>query len=141
MKRSKLPNIQINPGKGEFRYGSCASIAICSAFNIQYIPFKVICGLLKIGPVNEGLAFHECRKVINLLGKYYKRPIIYIPNEVNLTYGQLLFVQNRSRFLVVFDEHLSYAEDGAIYDSFILESEGGAAQWLLEIPTGWWRIL
>lgn len=115
-----------------FHFGSCSSIAITQAFAITEDILIVICKLLKIKKIDAGLSFFEIKKVVNALSRQKKS--VYTPNYANLTFGQMLIVLNKGVYLVMFDEHLSYAKDGTIYDSFICHDD------LDNIPQGWWKI-
>lgn len=137
-KRPKKKEIVVHPSKEEFKFGNCAAIAICSAFNVPFSALKLITSLIKLD-IRDGLSFFECKKVINMLAK--ANSLIdteYVPNVGNITFKQQLLLFNKGKYITMFSRHISYSENGEIYDSYfagdvIKEYEDA-------IPTGWWKI-
>lgn len=136
-KKKTKPEIVIHPSKENFCFGNCASTAIASAFKIEFKALKLICSLLKID-VDNGMSFFECKKLINLIGENYGIYVTYTPNYGKVTYEQMLFLLNKGKYIAMFDEHLSYSENGEIYDSYFRPPWGNDIK--KEKPTGWWKI-
>lgn len=136
-KKKKKDEIVAHPSKEQFYFGNCASIAICSAFDIPYKALKAITILLKLN-INDGLSFFECKKIINLLSEAYSKHVEYCPNYSNITFQQQLLVLNKETIITMFDGHLSYSENGEIYDSYM--HEDNLAIYLKKCPTGWWKL-
>jgi hypothetical protein len=132
----KVP--KIHRSNIDFHFGNCASIAIAQAFSINEDTLNIVCKLLKIKNHKEGLSFFEIKKVINALSRQYKPE--YTPNYGNLTYGQMLIVLNKGSYLTMFNEHLSFAINGEVYDSYWFPSLSYDVESLQNIPTGWWKI-
>lgn len=130
-------DILVHPSKADerFIFGTCASHAICGAFGLPSIAFRTICKLMKIDYKEEGLTFFEIKRIINILTE---NRCIYIPNISEVTYSQMLFLLPKRKYLVVFDEHLSFCDKGEIFDTFFCG--GNIAKIDERIPTGWWRI-
>lgn len=127
--------VRINPSKDEFKFGGCAPLAICGAFNIQMSIFRLICEFLKIRNYKRGLTFWECKKIINaLLRANNIFTDQYTPNHARITYLQMAILLPKYKYIVLFDHHLSLLENGEIFDSFFMHEK------TLPIPTGWWRI-
>lgn len=133
--KKKKTDIIIHPSKEQFIYGNCASVAICSAFGIEWRAFKTICALMKMD-ISEGLSFFECKKLINRLSSSYDTKIEYIPNYAKVKYYQMLLLLNKGKYIVMFHNHLSYAENGEVFDGYYQGSEKAK----FYIPTGWWKI-
>lgn len=137
----KQPIVSINTSKIDFAYGNCAALAISSAFGLNWMAIKTICKLLKID-YKEGMTFWECKRLINILAKSNHDRIKYHPNLAKLEYWQMITVFNRGKYIPVFDEHLSYLEEGQVYDTFLQEillSPDGK-KFLKTKPIGWWKI-
>src|SRR5688572_2124848 len=101
--------LKILSSKNTFRFGSCAAIAICSAFDCTEQTFRIVCHLLKIKE-EFGLSFFECKKVINALN--LGREVKYVPNKAVVNYPQMAYLLNKGSYIVMFKEHLSFIEDG-----------------------------
>lgn len=133
-----IDSINVHVSREKFSFGNCASIAICQAFDVPYNAFKAICKATKIKSYDDmGLLFSECKKLINLLSSSCQCTSDYIPNKGKITYVQMLLLLNEGKYLVMFDEHLSFSENGEVYDSFFyyLPIDFKQAK-----PTGWWKI-
>jgi len=130
--------IIVHPSKEEFKYGNCAAVAICSAFSVPFTALKLINSLIKLD-IRDGLSFFECKKVINMLAKVNNMlETEYTPNHTNVTFKQMLTLFNRGKYITMFSRHISYSENGEIYDSYF--QEGSMEEYENSIPTGWWRI-
>lgn len=124
----------------DFKYGNCACIAISNAFDLNWTSIKTICKILKID-YNEGLTFWECKKVINLLAENSYKIAIYRPNVAVLEYWQLIALMNKGKYLTVFNEHLSYMENGVLYDTYIsYQLPHEKTEYLKRKFTGYWEI-
>jgi len=119
----------------DFVYGNCVSRALIKAFNINDKIFNAICYAAGIQKPNQGLTYFECKRIINVLCKAYKQKATYYPNYGLVTYGQLAFVLPKSKYIVIFDEHISYLEDDQIFDGWFDKE-----QIMKRKPTGWWEI-
>lgn len=135
MKKTK--ELIIHPSKTEFYFGNCASIAICSAFGIPYIALRTITFMLKLN-INEGLSFFECKEIINLIAKANGKNAEYVPNYTNVTFKQMLLLLNNGKYITMFGNHISYSENGEVYDTYI-DNMGQKEREEL-VPTGWWKI-
>jgi len=133
--RCEPPEAPVKPSLKEFEYGCCATDAICAAFNVPHDVFETICGLIKIKCNNQGFSYNECRRIIGAFCK--KTQYRYIPNTTKVTYCQMLSLVDRYRYLVMFDEHLSYIRGNTIFDSYFYEEKD---YYKKTIPTGWWKI-
>ncbi len=130
-------HIKINKPKEEFKYGSCAIIAISSAFNINRNALVIIMRLLKYKYWAEGLDFYQLKRIINTLD--IGREWTYTPNPADIRYWQLVGLFKDRNIIVMFSEHLSYVEKGEIFDEYIYNSgSAGKKEWINGKPTGWW---
>lgn len=140
--------VDIQPSKQNFYYGNCALIAIAQAFDMPVNALVAVCDALKMNKLGqdykeEGLSFYQCKKIINHLAHSYRCTCTYIPNRSKVTYNQMLLLLNLGKYLTMWDIHLSYAEKGIIYDSY-LHHFGSSTDKDLDItrivPTGWWKV-
>lgn len=135
----KKKEIKIRESKSDFVYGSCATIAIASAFGYPYKAVSTICHAL--GIIDKmGLDFFKCKRVINFISQNGGFKAEYFPNDAKIAYFQLILLR-KEKLIVVFDHHLSFAENGVIYDSFLQKGDDDLAKEYLTLkPTGWWII-
>lgn len=138
----KKIDIEIRPNpKYEFSYGSCATIAIAAAFDMDIRSLNVILDLIGIKGYKEGLTYNQCVKVINKLALSLKKEITYIPN-LDITFGQYIYFNREESHLIMFSEHLSYMKDGIVYDNYFTGyfNDQERLEFLSRKPTGFWRI-
>lgn len=138
-----MEGVRVYPSKDKFRFGNCATIAICQAFDIPFNAFVAICRAMKIktdetNDDSKGLSFFECKRIIHLLSDSCKCTSKYIPNTGKVTYAQMLLLLNKGKYLVMFNIHLSFAQDGEIYDSYFRGFNENSFK--KTKPTGWWKI-
>lgn len=134
--KPKKAVVKVNRTPEQFRYGNCAEIAICQAFDIPKNALKVILLLMKVDKKKQGgLSFFEIKRLLNTLCEIYPGCSIYCPNRAKVTYYQLMLILTEGRYLVMFDEHLSYACNGEIWDSYFDNEEIEKRK-----PTGWWKL-
>lgn len=147
----KLPPIY--PAKDEqFIYGNCVSVALAQAFGIPAPALRIIFKSLGM-KIEDGCSFWECTKIITLLCKSFSFRVKYVPNVTKVTYKQLASVLNEGKVLSMFNIHLSYMEDGKIFDSYFhyntdeessIEMKESAIRMMqqafLQKPIGWWII-
>ena len=125
--------VPLNPPKEDFRFGNCAAIAISQAFSIPFWVVNIISRSLKFN-IHEGLDYWQCKKLIDRISHQSSSSNEYVSNKTNVRYIQLA-VLLKGRYLVMFHNHLSYMENGQIYDRYFDEED------ILKItPTGWWEI-
>jgi len=131
--------VTINDSKEDFEYGCCATVAIASAFNTKDKYVQLICKAAGYKNCCKGLTYSQIKKIINLIDN--RKEWKYKPNTLGLTYYQILGLFPNTSFIVMFSEHLSYAEKGEIYDSYIsqLEIDEDKLKWIKGIPKGWWE--
>lgn len=132
----------------DFKYGNCAKLAICQAFEIKDKAMSAICIALKMPwetynttttVLDEcGMTFFEIKKLINHLCKAYGWENEYQKNYHKVNYVQLLSVHNKGKILSMFDIHLSFAEDGTAYDTYYYNYPLSKME--EKIPTGWWKL-
>lgn len=137
-----IEGIKLHPSEEKFRYGNCATIAICQAFDIHFHAFIAICRLMKIKTDEYdndkiGLSFFECKRLINLLSDSCRCSTKYISNISKVSYIQMLSLLNKDTYLTMFDIHLSYAKNGEVYDSYFYDLPQDFKE---SKPTGWWKI-
>ena len=134
--------IQLKESKSDFVFGNCAAIAIGSAFDIPYSAISLICKLVG-NDCNNGLTYHECDKLIKKIGEESNKKIEYITNRYSrITYGQLCLLFPKGKYIVMFPTHLSYLENGEIFDSFLVNSNTKVQSMFHNgYPTGWWKII
>jgi len=113
----KQPVIKFYPTKQPFNYGQCATKAITQAFDLTENSFLVIARMLRLEPGN-GLDFWESSRVINTISRHLRIDTEYVPNSSKVEYGQLLVVLTDKRLITMFDEHLSYATGGKVFDDY-----------------------
>ncbi len=136
----KKVEVILNPCEEKFDFGCCATLAIASAFDLNKTAMRAICTALGFKVWWDGLDFNQIKKIINLLD--HRKEIKYIPNITAISYSQLCILFPENSFLVMFDEHLSYAKNGQIYDTHILDQgDFFRKDWLNnQKVTGWWKI-
>lgn len=142
-KEIKKEEIKIHKSKEECSFGCCAAVAICSAFDIPGKSLNIICDVLGISEINKGLNFWECKKIINRIAKSCKCNVIYHPNKAKVTFKQMIMLLSSGAYVIMFGNHLSYMENGELYDSFLYKEYEGdtqAEKYLAKKPTGWWKI-
>ena len=137
-----INGVNVHPSKENFRFGNCATIAICQAFDISMNAFRAISKLMKVRYYEDdndedGLSFFECKKLINLLSDSCGCTSKYVHNTEKVTYPQMLLLLNKGKYLTMFDIHLSFAENGEVFDSYYY---GWASGFKKAKPTGWWKI-
>jgi len=121
----------------DFEHGSCAHIAIASAFDMNPKSIGIILDILKVRNHSDGLTFFQCKKLINVICKSLQQSAEYTPGK-GITLREYILLNQRGIHLIMFDEHLSYLKDGIIYDNYFDKDdldELGASK-----PTGFWRI-
>lgn len=130
----------------DFTYGNCALIAIANAFNTSPSAIHCLFLAIKCKHPEKGVSFRECQKVLYILSKSYYQYVNYFTNPNKITYRQFCSIFKKGKYLFNFDEHLSYMEDGIIYDSFIyinIVSKANLDKNLDYInlpPKGYWKI-
>jgi len=128
--------IKIERPKFNFYYGNCCSLALTQGFDISIDVLLLAFNLLKFKNPNEGLTFFECKKIIEELVIWkYHRKIKYQTNEASITFAQMSVLMKTGKYIVIFDEHMSYLENGVIFDRFYDRKEMYQVK-----PTGWWKI-
>lgn len=137
MNDSLQVNIHVNRSLCEFDYGDCAQTAIMSAFQVSAQRFNEARIAVKIKKTKCGYTFGECMRIINLLAKRMSKKVVYHPNSTKISYGEVVHYYNTDILVVLFSEHLSYAFNGEVYDTWVY---GGDEMTLAEKPTGWWII-
>ena len=131
--------INIHPSEDVFDYGCCATLAIGTAFNVGRNAMNGLCEALRYKGWRHGLTFVQVKRLITLLD--YRQEAKYYPNRSHVEYGQLITVCPDDKFLVMFDEHLSYAYKGEVIDGYLYGMEREDRQaWMQMIPTGWWKL-
>jgi len=138
--RRKEIIVPLEISKNDFRFGSCAGIAISQAFDMQTREFDVVMKLLKVD-YDDGLTFWECNRVIKQLCELFYYTSRYRPNNASLKYVHLVHLLDKGKFVYMFDHHISYVEDGTIYDSYwAMNREDERNKVAHYQPTGWWEI-
>jgi hypothetical protein len=123
------------PKMGDFLYGGCATLAFAGAFDTPPQAIKIIISLMGIRNSHKGMTFDQCKKVIYKLSREFSKKVEYKTNPTKLNYVDFAYSHKFGRYLIIFDEHLSYMEDGVIYDGFFEKEELDR-----KIPTGWWKL-
>lgn len=146
----KSISIHIEPSKNyKFDFGNCATIAISQGFGIPFFTLRCICESFKWKKWREGITFNQCRRLINFLSKQTGDKAEYISNKAGIKYYQFVTLFNKGKWIVMFDEHLSYCENGIIYDSWLddmtksIYTEGRTRLKVIIYkvpPVGWWKI-
>ncbi len=135
----KTIDIKIHPSSDVFDYGCCATLAIGIAFNINKRAMNALCEALGYKAWRHGLTFTQIKRLVTLLD--YRREVKYYPNKAGVEYWQLITVCSTSAFIVMFNEHLSYAINGEIVDGYLYGMEEEVKkEWMRQKPTGWWLL-
>lgn len=119
----------------DFRYGSCVSRALIKAFDTNDCIIRALSFSIGVKDPGEGFTYFDCKRLIHLLCKGYRRRVRYCPNYGGITYAQMAFTLDKYQYLVLFDIHLSYVQKGQIFDGYFDKQE------IMKIkPTGWFEI-
>lgn len=114
-----------------FKFGNCATIAIAQAFNTSEYTVEVLFRSINANPL-LGVTHYEVRKVVHLL-KEKKIPY----NSTKRSLYSFTKKYNKGKYLLSLDNHLTYLEDGVLYDAFYSNFKA----WLMKAHLlGYWKL-
>src|SRR5688572_8053852 len=133
--------MKIYKGKGEFNYGNCFIVAIGQAFNIRIKMLNVMFKLINV-PIDDGASTKECNKVIQQLGDFRDKHVIYHSLKSPILVIEFITKNKKGIFLLNCDGfpeagHLCYYRNGKLKDSFY---NGNRKRLTEDKLLGYWEI-